>query len=61
MSVELPADDVRTMTAEQRVHYAAQVRERLVRFQEVPPNWDAFSEARLPGNERGSTSTSAPA
>lgn len=53
MTVELPADDVRAMTAQQRAHYAAQVRERLVRFREVPPNWQAFSEARLPGNERG--------
>jgi hypothetical protein len=53
MTVELSADAIRGMTSEERARYAAEIGKRLVRFRETAPNWEAFSEARLPGNERG--------
>ena len=53
MTVELPAEKVRAMSPAERAQYAAEIDRRLVRFRETTPNWQAFSEAQLPGNERG--------
>jgi mannose-6-phosphate isomerase-like protein (cupin superfamily) len=53
MTVEIPADEIRRMGPDERARFAAAIGHRVVRFREVAPNWEAFSEARLPGNERG--------
>jgi quercetin dioxygenase-like cupin family protein len=53
MPIELDAGTIRVMSADERAAYAAEIPSRTIRFTEVQPNWQAFSEARLPGNERG--------
>jgi mannose-6-phosphate isomerase-like protein (cupin superfamily) len=53
VTVELSADTVRRMSPAERARYGEEIGKRLVRFRDTAPNWEAFSEARLPGNERG--------
>ncbi|MPZ87385.1 MAG: cupin domain-containing protein [Nitriliruptorales bacterium] len=53
MTVEMDAERIRRMAPAERDGYAQVIADQVVRFREVQPNWEAFAEARLPGNERG--------
>jgi mannose-6-phosphate isomerase-like protein (cupin superfamily) len=52
MVVELAAETVEQMSAEERAQYDAQVYDRVIRFASVRPNWDLSPNCRLPGHER---------
>ena len=49
MTIEMDADEIRAMSAEERAAYASQI----IRFDELTPNWRAFPESHLPENHRG--------
>lgn len=53
MTIEMDADTIRGMSPDEREEYARAIADQVVRFTQVKPNWEAFHEARLPGNERG--------
>ena len=52
MTVEMDAEEIRRMSNEERAGYDAQVEGRVMRFKDLRPNWFAFEEAKIPGNER---------
>ncbi len=52
MTVEYDADEIRAMTPQQRDAHAAELGRRLMRFAELQPNWGAYGESHLPGNQR---------
>lgn len=53
MTIEMDADTIRAMSPDERAEHARSIVDQVVRFNEIKPNWEAFDEARLPGNERG--------
>ncbi len=53
MTVETDAATIRAMTPARRREFEQQIASRVMRFTDIRPNWQAFAEARLPGNERG--------
>lgn len=52
MTAEMDIDRVRDMDDAERARYDAQVRERVIRFKELRPDWTAYREAALPAHVR---------
>jgi mannose-6-phosphate isomerase-like protein (cupin superfamily) len=52
LSYEIPMEDNLRLTAKERAWFDAQVRDRVIRFGEIRPDWAAFDEARMPGCRR---------
>ena len=52
MTDEMDIERVRAMHAAERATYDAQVHERVIRFNELRPDWTAYREAALPAHVR---------
>jgi adenosylmethionine-8-amino-7-oxononanoate aminotransferase/mannose-6-phosphate isomerase-like protein (cupin superfamily) len=52
MAKELTPEEVAEMRLEDRAEYDDQVRSRIMRFDQTPPNWDLSPNCRLAGHER---------
>lgn len=50
--IEFDAEHIRAMTPPERAAYAQQVGQQVMRFAELRPNWGAYGESHLPGNQR---------